>query len=64
MKDLTLKNGQTAVFINVDSWGRPVYRLHSGTKVCCVNLNGTYLHTICGDGEPDCPLIEDYQPVS
>jgi hypothetical protein len=65
MKDLTLKNGQTAVFLNVDSWGRPVYKLDkSGVRACCVNLNGTYLHTICGDGEPDCPLNEDYQPVS
>ena len=64
MRNLTLKNGQTATFLYEDSWGRPVYKLESGTKVCCVNLNGTYLHTMSGAyDEPDCPLKEEFQPV-
>lgn len=63
MKDLTLNNGQTAVFLYKDAFCRPVYKLESGTKVCCVNLDGTYLHTMSGDiDEPDCPLKEEYQP--
>lgn len=61
MKDLKLKNGQVAKFLFVDDWHRPVYRLESGTRVCCVNLDGTFLHTICS-GEPDCPLKEEFQP--
>ena len=63
MKNLILKNGQTAKFIHEDEWNRPVYRLDNGVKVCCVNLDGTHLHTMTPDsGEPDCPLIEEYQP--
>jgi len=32
--------------------------------VCCINLNGTYLHTVTGDfEEPDCPLKDEYQPI-
>jgi hypothetical protein len=64
MKDLTLKNGQTAKFLFVDDWDRPTYKLESGSKVCCVNLNGTYLHTISEDyGEPIAPLKDEYQPA-
>jgi len=64
MKDLTLKNGQTATFLYEDDWGRPVYQLENGIKVCCINLNGTYLHTVTGDfEEPDCPLKDEYQPI-
>lgn len=63
MKDLVLNNGQTAEFLREDDWSRPVYRLENGVEVCCINLNGTYLHTMTGDfGEPDCPLKEEYQP--
>jgi hypothetical protein len=64
MNDLILKNGQKAEFLYEDDWGRPVYKLESGTKVCCPNLNGTHLHTMTESyGEPDCPLKEEYQPV-
>ncbi len=65
MKDLVLKNGQKAIFLYKDDFSRPVYKLESGRKVCCINLNGTYLHSISGDfGEPDCPLKDEYQPIN
>ena len=63
MLKLTLNNGQTAKFVYVDRWDRPVYKLEDGTKVCCTNLTGTYLHTMSRDGEPDSPLIHGYQPI-
>ncbi len=63
MNDLILNNGQTAKLLYEDDWHRPVYQLENGTKVCCINLNGTFLHTISADyGEPDCPLKDEYQP--
>ncbi|MGI2023849.1 hypothetical protein [Shewanella glacialipiscicola] len=65
MKDLVLNNGQKAIFLYKDDFSRPVYKLESGRKVCCTNLNGTYLHSISGDfGEPDCPLKDEYQPIN
>jgi hypothetical protein len=64
MKNLTLNNGQTATFQHTDDWARPVYRLESGRLVCCVNLNGTHLHTMSRDGEPDSPLKAEFQPVT
>ncbi len=64
MKDLTLKNGQKATYLYTDDWDRPVYRLEDEVKVCCINLNGTYLHTMSGEfGEPDSPLKDEYQPI-
>jgi len=61
--NLILNNGETATFLYVDDWSRPVYTLKSGTKVCCVNCDGTYLHTIsAGSGEPDSPVGNEYQP--
>jgi len=64
MNNLVLNNGQTATFLYEDDWGRPVYKLESGTKVCCVNLNGTHLHTMSRDcGEPESPLKKEFQPV-
>ncbi len=63
MEDLILNNGQSAKFLYTDDWHRPVYQLQNGAKVCCTNLNGTYLHTISGNfGEPDSPLKDEYQP--
>ena len=60
-KDLVLNNGQKATFLYEDYWSRPIYELESGVKVCCVNLDGTYFHTLSGDlGEPDCPLKIEY----
>jgi len=63
MNDLKLNNGQIAKFLRVDYWSRPVYELECGIKVCCVELNGTYLHTMTSDGEPIAPLKAEYQPV-
>lgn len=64
MKNLTLKNGTTAVFLRRDDWHHPVYKLESGRVACCVNLDGTYLHSMSQDGEPLCPLRDEFQPVS
>jgi hypothetical protein len=61
-QDLVLNNGQTAKYLHVDNWDRPVYRLESRRKVCCVDLNGTNLHTMTVSGEPESPLNNDYQP--
>jgi hypothetical protein len=63
MENLILNNGQTAKFLYEDDWCRPVYELENGTKVCCVNLNGTFLHTISELGEPSSPLKDECQPV-
>lgn len=64
VENLKLKNGEIAKFIRFDDWQRPIYQLESGINVCCVNLDGTYLHTIStGSGEPCSPLVEDFQPV-
>jgi hypothetical protein len=62
-KDLTLKNGQKALFLSIDYWSRPTYKLESGRVVCCTELNGTHLHTITDGGEPCSPLKEEFQPV-
>jgi len=62
MKDLTLNNGETAKFCYIDGWRRPVYDVH-GVKVCCVNLDGTFLHTMTDDGEPLSPLKQEFQPI-
>lgn len=63
MHNLKLKNGQTATFLYEDDWSRPVYRLENGYKAVCVNMDGTYLHSVSGSGEPDCPLRDEYQPI-
>lgn len=63
MKNLILKNGQTAKYLHKDDWNRPVYQLENGRKVCCTNLNGTYLHSMNRAGEPESPLSDDFQPV-
>lgn len=60
-KNLALNNGQKATFTHIDYWNRPNYELEDGTKCCCVNLDGTHLHTISA-GEPDSPLEKLYQP--
>lgn len=63
MDNLLLNNGQTATFLYEDRWDRPVYELEDKTKVCCVNLNGTYLHTVSkSTGEPIEPLSNPFQP--
>lgn len=63
MNDLILNNGQTAKFLRIDYWSRPVYELECGIEVCCTELNGTYLHTMTSDGEADSPLKNEYQPL-
>jgi hypothetical protein len=63
-RNLTLNNGQTAEFTHIDDWSRPNYTLENGVTVCCVDLDGTFLHTMSRDGEPDSPLKTEYQPIS
>ena len=64
MKNLNLKNGTTAKFLREDYWGRPVYLIDGKIRACCVNLNGTFLHTMTTYGEPIAPLRAEYQPIS
>ena len=65
--DLLLNNGSTAVFVCIDFWDRPQYDIDINGKtfrVCCTELNGTYLHTMSSDlEEPISPLKQEYQPV-
>lgn len=67
-KDLTLNNGMTAKFVEVDFWSRPIYTIeYKGNihRVCCTELNGTYLHSLIGpDEEPNAPLRKDFQPIN
>ena len=62
MKNLTLNNGQIAKYLHRDDWDRPVYELKNGIKVCCTELDGSYLHTISDWDEPISPLKKEYQP--
>ena len=65
--DLLLNNGSTAVFVCIDFWDRPQYDIEVNGKtfrVCCTELNGTYLHIMSSDlEEPISPLKQEYQPV-
>ena len=64
MKNLKLNNGQTATYTHTDFWSRPCYTLENGVAVCCINLDGTYLHTYDKDWEePQFPVKKEYQPV-
>ena len=65
--NLTLNNGLTATFLYVDFWSRPVYEIitpkGSTVKVCCTELNGTFLNTYNVDWEePIAPVKKEYQP--
>ncbi len=66
--DLTLNNGTLAVFIGLDDWSRPLYKInHNGKDItlCCTEMDGTYLHTISADwGEPIAPVRNEFQPMN
>ena len=66
MKNLILKNGTVAKFLYNDDFSRPVYEVTNNKRtfrVCCVNMDGTYLHTISASiGEPCSPLKDELQP--
>lgn len=64
MKNLKLNNGNIAVYVDTDFFGRPVYKLESGVKVCCINLDGTDLYTMSQTGEPEYRLAEAHQPLT
>lgn len=68
-KDLKLNNGLFAKFLDVDFWSRPHYSIeYKGNlhRVCCTECDGTYLHSLTPtndpEGEPDSPLVKDFQP--
>ena len=62
MKNLTLNNDQTAKYLHRDDWGRPVYELEDGTKVCCTVPDGKYLYTMSDWGDPKALLKIELQP--
>ena len=69
-QDLRLNNGEVATYKFTDFWSRPHYDIKAPSgaliEVCCVDLDGTNLHTLSEageDGEPDSPLKQEYQPV-
>lgn len=63
-RDLLLNNGNIARYVETDRFSRPVYdiTLRNTHRVCCVNLDGTYLHSMSVSGEPMSPLAKSFQP--
>jgi len=60
-EDLPLQNGTTAKFLEVDFWGRDIYRIDLGEKeIRAVMVDGA-LHSVSEDGEPIMPLREEFQ---
>jgi hypothetical protein len=58
--DLTLNNGQNAVYIGKDDWSRELFELDNKMQVVLVDGK---LHTFDKEyGEPQSPLKNDYQP--
>lgn len=66
-QNIELNNGQVARFVIIDYWSRPQYDISFKGKlirVCCINLDGTYLPTMSSDfEEPISALNSDFQPV-
>ena len=61
--DLTLKNGLIAKFAFEDDWGRNVYEIKQNNKIVeIVDVDGV-LHSMTQDGEPNCPLKVELQPL-
>lgn len=67
-RDLIMNNGKKAVFIGLDDWSRPVFRIRNaktGRLFPAVfveeNSEGRPMHSITDWDEPDCPLKEEYQ---
>ncbi len=66
--DMTTKGGKVAKYSYTDDWSRPVFdlELNSGKVIEVVFLEegiyeGRPMHTLTGEGEPDCPLKDEYQ---
>lgn len=61
--DLQLKGGLIAKFVFEDEWGRNVYEINLNHKsVEIVDVDGV-LHSMTRDGEPNCPLKNELQPL-
>jgi len=56
-----LNNGDTIKMTGVDYWGRELFDLEEDGKKHRFAMVDGRLHTITSDGEPDCPLKEEYQ---
>ena len=61
--DLTLNNGLVARFSYEDDWNRNVYEIDWKDKtIDVVDVDGV-LHSMTQDGEPNCPLKNELQPL-
>ena len=61
--DLTLNNGSVARFSYEDDWNRNVYEIDWKDKtIDVVDVDGV-LHSMTQDGEPNCPLKVELQPL-
>ncbi|MBW6487490.1 hypothetical protein [Sulfurimonas sp.] len=67
-RNLVQKNGKKAVFVGLDDWSRPVFRIRNtktGRLFPAVfleeNSEGKPMHSMTDWDEPDCPLEEEYQ---
>ena len=61
--DLQLKGGLTAKFVYEDYWGRNVYEIDwKEQTIEIVDVDGV-LHSMTREGEPNCPLKVELQPI-
>jgi len=58
--NIKLNNGQYAKFSHVDDWHRLIYKFENRKRYCL--LDEIRFFTITSEGEPDCPLKDDFQP--
>ncbi|MFA6195274.1 MAG: hypothetical protein WC656_01365 [Sulfurimonas sp.] len=67
-RDLKTKGGLIAEFSYLDDWHRPIYSLKMETErvitICFLEegiADGKPMYSYTSEGEPNCPLIEEYQ---
>ena len=67
-RDLKTKGGYIATYSYTDDWHRPVYNLELKSKrvekICFLEegiATGKPMYSYTCEGEPDCPLKEEYQ---
>ena len=58
--NIKLNNGQFAKFSYLDDWHRLIYKFENKREYCL--LDEVKFFTITPDGEPDCPLKDEFQP--
>jgi len=61
--DLTLNNGSVARFSYEDDWNRNVYEIDWRDKTIDAVDTGGVLCSMTREGEPDCPLRVELQPL-